>query len=80
LVDLLFATILDLKNFVTAFGTRKNLDAFEVEGVGEGEALELETVTLLDEGVDGDDFELKLDGVEKFKFELVVELAPGLWG
>ncbi len=71
---------LDLKTLVTAFGTEKIFELFEVEGVGEEEALESEIVTVLDEGVGGDDLELKAEGVENSKFELDVELAPGLWG
>ena len=63
-------TVLDLNTFVTAFGTEKNLALFEDEGVGEDEGLELENVTVFEEGVVG--------GVENSKFELVVELAPGL--
>jgi hypothetical protein len=35
---------------------------------------------VFDEGVDGEHFGLKFEGVVKLKVELVVELAPGLWG
>jgi hypothetical protein len=38
----------------------------------EEDTLESETVTVLDEGVDGEDFGVKLEGVEKSEF------APGL--
>jgi hypothetical protein len=69
------------QTFVTALGTEKNLELFEVEGVGEGEGLESDNVIVLEEGVEnGEDFGLKDEGVENSKFELVVELAPGLWG
>ncbi len=50
----------------------------EVEGVVEGEGLKLDNVTVLEEGVAGEDFGVKDKGVENSKFELVVELAPGL--
>jgi hypothetical protein len=73
-------TVLDLKTFVTALGTEKIFEDFEVEDDVEEEALESETVTILDEGVDGDDFGLKFEGVENSKFELVVKLALVLWG
>jgi hypothetical protein len=63
-------TVLDLKTFVTALGTEKNLALFEVAGVGEGDGLEFENYAVLGVGVDG--------GVKNLKFELVVELAPGL--
>ncbi len=63
-------TVLDLNTLVTAFGMEKNLALFEVEGVDEAEGLGLENVTIFEEGVDG--------RVENSKFELVVELAPGL--
>jgi hypothetical protein len=56
-------TVLDLKTFVTALGAEKNLEVLEVEGVGEDEALEYE-ITVLDEGLDGDDLGLKDEGVE----------------
>jgi hypothetical protein len=69
---------LDLKIFVTALGTEKNLALLEVEGVGEGEGRESDTVTVLEEGIAGEDFGLKDEGVENSKLELVVELAPGL--
>ncbi len=63
----------------TALGTEKNLELFEVEGVGEDERLESDNVIVLEEGVEnGEDFGLKDEGVQNSKFELVVELAPGL--
>ena len=63
-------TVLDLNTFVTAFGTEINLALFEVAVVGDDEGLGLANVTVFGEGVVG--------GVENSKFELVVELAPGL--
>ena len=60
-----------------ALGTEKNL-LLEVEGVVEGEGLEFDSVTVLEEGVAGEDFGVKDEGVENSKFELDVELAPGL--
>ena len=55
------------------------MEFFEVEGVGEGEGLESDNVIVLEEGVEnGEDFGLKDEGVENSKFELDVELAPGL--
>ena len=63
-------TVLDLNTFVTAFGTEIFFALFEVEGVGEDEGPGLVNVNVFAEGVVG--------GVENSKFELVVELAPGL--
>ncbi len=51
-------------------GTEKNLALFEVVGVVEVDGLEFEDDAVLKVGVVG--------GVENSKFELVVELAPGL--
>jgi hypothetical protein len=45
--------------------------------VVEGEGLEIDNLTVL-EGVAGEDLGVKDKGVENSKFELVVELAPGL--
>jgi hypothetical protein len=48
-------------------------------GVVEGEEFESESVIVLDEGVAGEDFGVKDEGVENSsKLEPVVELAPGL--
>jgi hypothetical protein len=59
-------------------GTKKNFEAFEVAGCGEKEAIESDTVTVLEEGANRDNFRLKFEGIEKLKFELVLELAPEL--
>ena len=48
-------------------------------GVVAGEELEPDSVIVLDEGVAGEDFGVKDEGVENSsKLELEVELAPGL--
>ena len=51
-------------------GTEKNLALFEIVGVVEVDGLEIEDDAVLNVGVVG--------GVENSKFELFVELAPGL--
>ncbi len=70
-------TVLDLNTFVIALGTEKFF--LDIEGVDEGEGLEPDSVIVLDEGVAGEDFGVKDEGVENSsKLEPVVELAPGL--
>ena len=61
-----------------ALGTEKNF--FDIVGVVAGEELlEPDSVIVLDKGVVGLDFGVNDEGVENSsKFELEVELAPGL--